>query len=88
MIKTGPNTKSFKILKNSNITFLKRMYTDFNIDLKRIRFRPSLAQLLLDPIIYIKSKVPQEISNNLNRINEIKKICDDLKAVDSMNLWP
>lgn len=88
MVKTAPNTKHFKILKNSNITFLKRLYADFNIDFKRIRFRPSLTQLLLDPIIYIKSKVPEEISQNLNRINEIKKICDDLKSVDSMNLWP
>lgn len=88
MKKSAPNTKTFKILKNSNVTFLKRIYTDFNIEIKRIRFRPSLSQLLLDPIIYIKSKVPEEISLNLNRCNQIKKICDDLKAVDSMNLWP
>lgn len=59
MVKTAPNTKTFKILKNSNVTFLNRLYTDFNIELKRIRFRPSLTQLLLDPIIYIKSKVPE-----------------------------
>lgn len=59
MVKSCPNTKQFKILKNSNITFLKRLYTDFNLDLKKVRFRPSLTQLLLDPIIYIKSKVPE-----------------------------
>lgn len=88
MVKTSPNTKSFKILKNSNLTFLKRLYADFNIEIKRMRFRPSLTQLLLDPIIYIKSKVPEDISQNLNKISEVKKICDDLKAVDSMNLWP
>lgn len=88
MVKSCPNTKQFKILKNSNITFLKRLYTDFNLDLKKVRFRPSLTQLLLDPIIYIKSKVPEEICVNLNKINEIKKICNDLKSVDSMNLWP
>lgn len=88
MVKSSPNTKQFKILKNSNITFLKRLYTDFNLDLKKVRFRPSLTQLLLDPIIYIKSKVPEEICVNLNKINEIKKICNDLKSVDSMNLWP
>jgi hypothetical protein len=58
MIKNAPNSKSFKILKNSNITFLRRLYSDFNIEIKRVRFRPSLTQLLLDPIIYIKSKVP------------------------------
>lgn len=58
MVKNAPNTKTFKIFKNSNITFLKRLYTNFNLDIKRLRFRPSLTQLLLDPIIYIKSKVP------------------------------
>ena len=88
MIKAGPNTKNFKILKNTNLTFLKRLYADFNIEMKKLRFRPSLSQLLLEPIIYIKSKVPEEISQNLNKISEVKKICDDLKAVDSMNLWP
>ena len=88
MVKSAPNTKTFKILKNSNLTFLKRLYTDFNIEIKRVRFRPSLTQLLLDPSIYIKSKVPEEICQNLNKISEIKKICDDLKTVDSMNLWP
>lgn len=24
----------------------------------------------------------------MNRISEIRKLCDDLKTVDSMNLWP
>jgi hypothetical protein len=43
---------------------------------------------LLDPSIYIKSKVAEEICQNLNKINDIKKICDDLITVDSMNLWP
>ena len=88
MVKKSPNTRTFKILKNSNLTFLRRLYTDFNLEIKRIRFRPSLTQLLLDPSIYIKSKVPEEISQDLNKINEIKRICDDLKTVDSMNLWP
>ncbi len=69
MIKAGPNTKNFKILKNTNLTFLKRLYADFNIEMKKLRFRPSLSQLLLEPIIYIKSKVPEEISQNLNKIS-------------------
>lgn len=69
MKKTSANTKQFKILKNSKVSFLNRLYADYNIDIKRIRFRPSLTQLLLDPIIYIKSKVPEEISVNLNKIN-------------------
>ncbi len=31
IIKASVNTKSFKILKNSNLTFTKRLYHDFNI---------------------------------------------------------
>ena len=88
MEKSGLNTRTSKILKNSNITFLKRLYADFNIEIKRIRLRPSLSQILLDPNIYIKSKVAEEISQNLNKISEIRKLCDDLKTLDSMNLWP
>lgn len=59
MSKNAPNSKNFKILKNSNLSYLKRLYSDFNIEIKRMRFRPSLTQLLLNPSIYIKSKVPE-----------------------------
>ena len=88
MTKLSINTKTFKILKNSNLTFTKRLYPQFNLELKRIRFRPSLTQILLDPSIYIKSKVPEEICINLNKVSELRKLCDDLKTVDGMNLWP
>ena len=44
--------------------------------------------MLLEPSIYIKSKVPEEISQNLNRLANIRKVCDDLATVDAMNLWP
>lgn len=51
------NKDKQKILKNTNILFTTRVYSDFNIELKRIRLRPSLNQILLDPSIYMKSKV-------------------------------
>lgn len=86
-----------KILKNININFTNRLYSDFNLEIKRvtflyifyqIRFRPSLSQILLDPSIYIKSKVDEQICQNLNKISDLRKICDDLSTVESMNLWP
>ena len=52
-----PNSKTFKILKNRDITFIERLYGDFNLEIKRIRLRPSLEGLLIDPTIYIRSKV-------------------------------
>jgi hypothetical protein len=32
--------------------------------------------------------VPEEINQTLNRIADIRKVCDDLGTVDGMNLWP
>jgi len=86
--KAQPNTKQSKIIKNTNIGFLERLYADFNLDIKRIRLRPNLAELLLEPSIYIKSKVPEEICANLNNISNIKRIADNLKTVETMNWWP
>lgn len=68
--------------------FTSRIYRDFNLEIKRIRFRPSLSQILLDPSIYIKSKVDEKICENLNKMSELRKICDDLQTVAAMDLWP
>ena len=54
----GPNTRTLKILKNRDLTFINRLYSDFSLEIKRIRLRPSLDGLLVDPSIYIRSKVP------------------------------
>lgn len=54
-----PNSKTLKILKNKNISFVDRLYGDFNLEIKRIRLRPGLEGLLIDPSIYVKSKVPE-----------------------------
>lgn len=53
---------------------MERLYADFNLELKRIRLRPSLDALLIDPSIYIRSKVSEDICNTLNNINSIKRI--------------
>ena len=82
-----PNSKTFKMLKNKNISFVERLYSDFNLEIKRIRLRPSLEALLIDPSIYVKSKVPEEICEALNNISNIRKIADNMGMIVSMNLW-
>ena len=47
-----------------------------------------MSQILLDPSIYIPSKVSEEICKNINLIADLRRQCDDLKTVDSMGLWP
>jgi len=44
--------------------------------------------LLLSPSIYIKSKVPEELSQTLVKLSDARKIPDSLLALDSLNLWP
>jgi hypothetical protein len=32
--------------------------------------------------------VAEEISQNLNKLADLRKVCDDLATADAMNLWP
>lgn len=54
----------------------------------QIRLRPSLSQLLLQPSIYIKSKVPEEISQTLVHLADARKVPDSLLSFETLNLWP
>ena len=36
MIREAPNTEVLKILKNPDVLFKERMYTDFNVEIKRV----------------------------------------------------
>lgn len=44
--KDRPNTDIRKILKNKDILFEDRLYTDFNMEIKRIRLRDSLSYII------------------------------------------
>jgi len=56
-----PNTDTLKILKNHEVRFKERIYTDFNVEIKRIRLRENLSKLLINPDLYIRTKVPENI---------------------------
>ena len=56
-----PNSDVFKILKNPDVLFKERVYTLFNVEIKRIRLRENLARLLLNPDLYIRTKVPENV---------------------------
>lgn len=61
----SPNSDSFKILKNKELTFKTRLYQAFNLDLKKIRLRDKLNNLLISPNIYLRTKVPDQIQQTL-----------------------
>ncbi|EGR26983.1 hypothetical protein IMG5_203820 [Ichthyophthirius multifiliis] len=82
-----PNSESFKILKNSDIKFKERIYQDFNLEIKRIRLRNTLKQILQNADIYIRTKVPENICKALNQISEICK-CQNMKTLYQFDLFP
>ena len=51
------NTPTLRFLANLGIRFSRRLYTRFNISLKCIRLRDTLAVSLKSPAIYDRSKV-------------------------------
>jgi len=56
--RTRPNDKKFKILCNTQVRYKNRMYTDFNVAMKRIRLRDTLTFIMKSPDVYLRSKVP------------------------------
>jgi len=56
--RTRPNDSKFKILHNTQVRYKNRLYTDFNVALKRIRLRDSLTSIMKSPDVYLRSKVP------------------------------
>lgn len=75
--RSEPNTSKTKILKNSEVLFENRLYQEFNLDIKRIRLREKLSQILLKPNIYIRTKVPENIFKVLAQIQEIRN-CENV----------
>jgi hypothetical protein len=76
------NRETIKILKNKDIKFKERIYTDFNVEIKRvllnqiflkIRLRENLSKLLMNPDLYIRTKVPENIEDTLIKVSNILK---------------
>lgn len=49
------------------------MYTDFNVDVKKIKFRDKLDNILKNHEIYIRSKYPDSVRNALFKVDKIRK---------------
>ena len=61
-----PNDKKFKMLYNPQVRFKNRLYTDFNVAIKKIRLRDTLSMISEKPAIYLRSKVPADMFHILN----------------------
>ena len=50
--RNDPNSERFKILKNPDIKFKERIYTEFNVEIKRVLLYYNLPFLIIIVILY------------------------------------
>lgn len=85
--RSRPNDKKFKMLYNPQVRFKSRMYLDFNVSIKKIRLRDSLTKIMGAPDVYLRSKVPEDMYDTLQKFAEIRKL-DRASLVRDFNLFP
>lgn len=75
------------MLYNPEVRYKNRLYQDFNVAMKRIRLRDPLTKIMASPDVYLRSKVPQDMYDTLQRFAEIRKL-DRASLVRDFNLFP
>lgn len=85
--RTQPNQKRLRLLLNPEVRFKNRMYLDFNASIKRLKLRDTLTKIMSSPDVFLRSKVPEEIYDTLQKLAEIRKF-DRIKYLKDYNLFP
>ena len=85
--RTRPNDKKFNMLYNPQVRFKNRMYTDFHVSMKRIKLRDTLTSIMGRSDVYLRSKVPEDMYDTLQKFAEIRKL-DRISLVRDFNLFP
>ena len=82
-----PNDKKFKMLYNPKIRYKNRMYMGFNATLKKIKLRDPLTKIMASPDVYLRSKVPEDMYDTMQKFAEIRKL-ERAEIVRDFNLFP
>lgn len=82
-----PNQRRLKLLYNPEIKFKNRLYWDFNASVKRIKLRDTLTLIMSSPNVFLRSKVPEEIYDTLQKLAEMRKF-DRIKYLKDYDLFP
>lgn len=78
---------SCTVLYSSDINFPRRLYVDFNVDLKLIRLRGNLSRLIMRPEIYNHKVVTADCFETLQQIATIRTM-PDLATAKEMDQFP
>ena len=82
-----PNDKKYKMLYNPLVRYKNRMYLDFNVSLKKIKLRDTLTKIIGQPDVYLRSKVPEDMFDTLQKFAEIRK-ANRAEIVRDFDLFP
>ncbi|KAH9187617.1 hypothetical protein AeNC1_010413 [Aphanomyces euteiches] len=80
-------TTGFRMFSNPDIRFSQRLYTAFDVDLKRIKLRDPLPDIIKRPELYMRSKVSENCFQALNRLSDVRKANRLVELLD-LDLFP
>jgi hypothetical protein len=63
------------------------MYLEFNAAIKKIKLRDTITKIMAAPDVYLRSKVPEDIYDTLQKFAELRKL-DRMSLVRDFNLFP
>jgi len=86
-MRSRPNDRKYTLLYNPDVRFKNRIYLDFNVAIKKIKLRENLRAIMGAPDVYLRSKVPEEMFDILQKFAEIRKLTR-LSLVRDFNLFP
>ena len=86
-MRARPNDRKYTLLYNPDVRFKNRNYLEFNAAIKKIKLRENLRAIMGAPDVYIRSKVPEEMYDILQKFAEIRKLTR-LSLVRDFNLFP
>lgn len=81
------NPSGYRLNANEQLQFTHRLYTCFEVDLKRIKLRYPLAKLLLMPDIYMRTKVSEHCFQALVRLSDMRQT-QSLADIKQLELFP
>lgn len=82
-----PNDRKYKLLYNPEVRYKNRIYLDFNVQIKKIKLRDPVTKIMGSPDVYLRSKVPEDIYDTLQKFAEMRKL-DRMSLVRDFNLFP
>ena len=85
--RTRKNGPMSRVLGDPTVRFLKREYTPFQVDLKRIKLRDRLPEICETPDIYNRAKVPLKCFEALHRLFRLRN-ANRLRHVAESDLFP